>query len=178
MYCLKLTKIYIYIFIYNNKKAVHLMQPPFLVNADGNPYEFEYQRLVPGREHLTEAQLNPHVITNENGLPEIVSMDLDEEGTAAELQRRRGNLFVKNLIAPIDGETIRTSEEKRTCMLNVEEDYFIEEYKKELKLREMRVILYMIYFFVTLKLLDIQLTDLKIIYVTLIVEKLRHYARL
>ena len=60
------------------QQPVHLMQPPFLVNADGNPYELEYQRLVPGRENLTDAQLNPHVITNERGLPEIVNMDLDE----------------------------------------------------------------------------------------------------
>ncbi len=134
------------------QQPVHLMQPPFLVNADGNPYDLEYQRLVPGRENLTDAQLNPHVITNENGLPEIVSMDTeeDEDGQRRRLQlqedaaeagatARRGNMYRKNLIGPIDAETIRSSEEKRLCMLNEEEDYFIIEYRKELKLKEMRV---------------------------------------
>ncbi|RNA15427.1 PH-interacting, partial [Brachionus plicatilis] len=44
----------------------HLMPPPFLVDADGNPYDSQLQRLVPGREHLTDSQLVPHIITNEN----------------------------------------------------------------------------------------------------------------
>ena len=123
------------------QQPVHLMQPPFLVNADGNPYELEYQRLVPGRENLTDAQLNPHVITNERGMPEIVNMDMDEtaedqEQNQNQVVNNRGNFYVKNLIRPIDSVTIRTSEEKRLTLLDVEEDYFIIEYRKELKLRE------------------------------------------
>lgn len=123
------------------QQPVHLMQPPFLVNADGNPYELEYQRLVPGRENLTDAQLNPHVITNERGLPEIVNMDMDEDtqpgGDASQHSMRRNNLYVKNLMSPMDVVSQRTSEERRLRLLNEEEDYFIAEYRKELKIREM-----------------------------------------
>lgn len=130
------------------QQPVHLMQPPFLVNADGNPYDLEYQRLVPGRENLTDAQLNPHVITNENGLPEIVSMDPDEDGRPVEEREarsgdvapRRGNLYYKNLVSPIDAVTMRTSEDKRLLMRCIEEDYFIDEYRKELKMKEMKVV--------------------------------------
>lgn len=127
------------------QQPVHLMQPPFLVNADGNPYELEYQRLVPGRENLTDAQLNPQVITNERGLPEIINMDVDDEDQAAvnnpnsngESNERRGNFYVRNLISPIDIETITTSEQNRLNFLEEEETYFIEEYRKELKLKEL-----------------------------------------
>ncbi len=54
----------------------HLMPPPFLVNADGNPYGIEIQRLVPGRENSTDSQLNPHIVVNERGVPEILG-DMD-----------------------------------------------------------------------------------------------------
>ena len=48
----------------------------FLVNADGNPYGIEIQRLVPGRENSTDSQLNPHIVVNERGVPEILG-DMD-----------------------------------------------------------------------------------------------------
>ena len=78
----------------------HLMQPPFLVNADGNPFDLEFQRLVPGRENLTDAQLNPHVITNERGMPEIIGEngDIEEDNQ----NRARGNFWYRDLIRPLN----------------------------------------------------------------------------
>lgn len=37
----------------------HLLPPPFLVDVEGAPHPPEFQRLVPGREHLALAQLIP-----------------------------------------------------------------------------------------------------------------------
>ena len=85
----------------------HLMQPPFLVNADGNPYDVEYQRLVPGRENLTDAQLNPHVITNERGIAEIIGeAEADDDQPRNNENSRRGTFWVKDLIRPIDSITL------------------------------------------------------------------------
>ena len=35
----------------------HLLPPPFLVDVEGNPYPADIQRLVPGREHLSDSEL-------------------------------------------------------------------------------------------------------------------------
>ena len=37
--------------------APHLLPPPFLVDVEGNPYPADIQRLVPGREHLSDKEL-------------------------------------------------------------------------------------------------------------------------
>ena len=37
--------------------APHLLPPPFLVDMEGNPYPADIQRLVPGREHLSDKEL-------------------------------------------------------------------------------------------------------------------------
>jgi len=42
------------------------------VNSEGNSYQSDPQRLVPGPEQLTHAQLIPHVVAHENGLTEII----------------------------------------------------------------------------------------------------------
>ena len=89
----------------------HIMPPPFLVDADGNPYNSELQRLVPGRENLTDAQLIPHIITNENGLSEIIG-DREAEETEIEILRSR-NAWVKNLISPLNMAMLRISESSR-----------------------------------------------------------------
>ncbi|CAG7723230.1 unnamed protein product [Allacma fusca] len=52
--------------------ATHLMPPPFLVNADGNPYPPEVQRLVPGRERCNLDQLVPLVAVSAGGAREII----------------------------------------------------------------------------------------------------------
>ena len=81
----------------------HLMQPPFLVNAEGNPYDLEFQRLVPGREHLTDAQLNPRVITNERGMPEIIGENgVIEDENKYQQARPRGTAWVRDLIRPLN----------------------------------------------------------------------------
>lgn len=61
----------------------HLMPPPFLVDADGNPYPAQLQRLVPGRELLTDlTQLTPTmVVNNANGLAEIITTDQRDNNT-------------------------------------------------------------------------------------------------
>lgn len=78
----------------------HLMPPPFLVNSEGNPYESDLQRLVPGREHLTHAQLIPHVVTHENGLSEIIgdraAEDDDDDDVAANRPSTSGALNHNN----------------------------------------------------------------------------------
>ena len=78
----------------------HLMPPPFLVNSEGNPYESDLQRLVPGREHLTHAQLSPHVVTHENGLSEIIgdraAEDDDDDDVAANRPSTSGALNHNN----------------------------------------------------------------------------------
>ncbi len=116
----------------------HLMPPPFLVDADGNPYSAEYQRLVPGRENLSDAQLHPNVITHENGLAEIIGDTSDESENVNNnnYAARRRSLWVKDLIRPLDTQVLKTSEASRLTKLDLEEDYFITEYKKELHANE------------------------------------------
>ena len=92
----------------------HLMPPPFLVNADGNPYGREFQRLVPGREHLSDMQLNPHVITNERGLPEIIGTEAEADGNASNepaasnaAVNQRSIQWLKDVIKPLDPVILR-----------------------------------------------------------------------
>lgn len=46
----------------------HLMPPPFLVDADGNPHPAKYQRFVPGRETCTTEQLVPNLTIGADGV--------------------------------------------------------------------------------------------------------------
>jgi hypothetical protein len=114
----------------------HLMPPAFLVNADGHPYPIEYQRLVPGREHLSDLQLNPHVVVNERGQQEIIGDMNNEVGnislddTLLRTQNTRRNLWKKNLIQPLDPVTLRSDEEYRNNKQKVEEDFILTEYYK------------------------------------------------
>ena len=130
------------------QRAPHLMQPPFLVDADGNPHPKDYQRLVPGRENLSEAQLEPDMITNENGIAEIIGervIDHQEEAesnqheeetsTNENFNRRRHIQFEKDLIRPLDAVLLKSAEETRLLKLKTEEKYFLEEKEKEEKRR-------------------------------------------
>ena len=56
-----------YVLDEQTQQAPHLMPPPFLVDIDGNPYPPAFQRLVPGRERINEAQLIPEFHVNEEG---------------------------------------------------------------------------------------------------------------
>lgn len=48
--------------------APHLLPPPFLVDVEGNPYPADIQKLVPGREHLSDKELLvPNVSDNVAG---------------------------------------------------------------------------------------------------------------
>lgn len=112
----------------------HLMPPPFLVDADGNPYNSDLQRLVPGRENLTDAQLIPHIITNENGVSEIIGDRESEENQHLEQlnENQRNatrNTWLKCLIRPLESSKMRTNELERCQSLDQEES----NYKKELK---------------------------------------------
>ena len=137
------------------QRAPHLMQPPFLVDADGNPYSAEYQRLVPGRENLSEAQLEPDIITNENGVSEIIGeRELDNQEEVDIIQnseasnnehfnRRRRIQFEKDLIRPLDVVVLKTSESMRLFKLEIEVNFFKiekekeEKRKQQLKLKEL-----------------------------------------
>ncbi|KAH8278786.1 hypothetical protein KR018_009477, partial [Drosophila ironensis] len=46
----------------------HLMPPPFLVDADGNPHPTKYQRYVPGRENCSTDQLIPNLTVGVDGV--------------------------------------------------------------------------------------------------------------
>ncbi|XP_030376234.1 bromodomain and WD repeat-containing protein 3 isoform X2 [Scaptodrosophila lebanonensis] len=46
----------------------HLMPPPFLVDADGNPHPAKYQRFVPGRETCSTDQLIPNLTVGIDGI--------------------------------------------------------------------------------------------------------------
>lgn len=46
----------------------HLMPPPFLVDADGNPHPTKYQRFVPGRESCSMDQLIPNLTVGVDGV--------------------------------------------------------------------------------------------------------------
>lgn len=116
----------------------HLMPPAFLVNADGHPYSIDFQRLVPGRENLSDLQLNPHVVVNDRGQPEIIG-DLDSEDIEVNVtsddntvrtQNRRRNLWKKNVIPPLDAVALRTDEEHRINKQKVEDEYITTEYHK------------------------------------------------
>ena len=114
----------------------HLMPPAFLVNADGHPFPIEYQRLVPGREHLSDLQLNPHVVVNERGQQEIIGDMNNEAGnlslddTLLRTQNTRRNLWKKNLVQPLDPVTLRSDEEYRINKQRVEEDFITAEWYK------------------------------------------------
>ncbi|XP_034662563.1 bromodomain and WD repeat-containing protein 3 isoform X3 [Drosophila subobscura] len=46
----------------------HLMEPPNLVDADGNPHPIKYQRFVPGREDWTNDQLTTNLYVGVDGM--------------------------------------------------------------------------------------------------------------
>lgn len=46
----------------------HLMPPPFLVDADGNPHPSRFQRFVPGRESCSLDQLIPNLTVGVDGV--------------------------------------------------------------------------------------------------------------
>ena len=118
------------------QQAPHLMPPAFLVDADGNPYPAEVQRLVPGREGLTDlAQLTPTVaVNNANGLVEIivVSNNVGLSSSSSTATGSSSNAWVRNLARPLDERTLRAHQAQRLAKLEAEETRFIPEYKKEL----------------------------------------------
>lgn len=116
------------------QQAPHLMPPPFLVNADGHPYPVDLQRLVPGRENLTDLELNPTVIVNENGRSEIIGDGLVEQNTNNNdetQQTRRRNLYKKNVIRQLEDVLLKTNEEYRLDRLENEIKYYYTELYKE-----------------------------------------------
>ena len=135
------------------QRAPHLMQPPFLVDADGNPHITEFQRLVPGRENLSAAQLEPDIITNENGVAEIIgereTITLEENfvnqngetiSTNENSERRTRIQFEKDLIRPLDIVLIKSSESIRLMKLDSEEKiYKIEKDKEEKRKHDMKL---------------------------------------
>uniref|UniRef100_A0A8C5M0Z6 Bromodomain and WD repeat domain containing 1 n=1 Tax=Leptobrachium leishanense TaxID=445787 RepID=A0A8C5M0Z6_9ANUR len=62
------------------QQAPHLMPPPFLVDADGNPHPLRYQRLVPGREDCADEQLIPQLGYAETSYGEIVEQVIGQQG--------------------------------------------------------------------------------------------------
>jgi WD40 repeat protein len=127
-------------------QSPHLMPPPFLIDAEGNPYSAEFQRLVPGRgENANYAELNPQVIINDRGMPEIIADgDLDDDTPPANVANRNDDsdtngptlTFPKDLIQPLDSVTLRTNETVRLAKMNSEIDYFDKELKKQKYLKE------------------------------------------
>ena len=77
-----------YVLDEQNQMAPHLMPPPFLVDIDGNPYQSEFQLLIPGRNasNLPQLRIEEPVATGD--LPPLIA-----EITAAE-----GIIFVNILI--------------------------------------------------------------------------------
>ncbi|XP_068153954.1 bromodomain and WD repeat-containing protein 3 [Drosophila tropicalis] len=67
----------------------HLMPPPFLVDADGNPHPTKYQRFVPGRENCSADQLIPNLTIGVDGV-------VIEDNAPA-------NLIQPNAVAPVAG---------------------------------------------------------------------------
>ncbi|GFR63055.1 bromodomain and WD repeat-containing protein 3-like [Elysia marginata] len=73
-----------YVLDEQTQQAPHVMPPPFLVDIDGNPYPSNIQRLVPGRENHSEANLIPQMAVNADGDNEVVGDRVQEnrEGPA------------------------------------------------------------------------------------------------
>ncbi|KAK3780024.1 hypothetical protein RRG08_029717 [Elysia crispata] len=61
-----------YVLDEQTQQAPHVMPPPFLVDIDGNPYPAKVQRLVPGRENCSEANLIPQMAVNADGDSEVI----------------------------------------------------------------------------------------------------------
>uniref|UniRef100_H2ZK12 BRWD/PHIP N-terminal domain-containing protein n=1 Tax=Ciona savignyi TaxID=51511 RepID=H2ZK12_CIOSA len=55
------------------QQAPNRMPPPFLVDVDGNPHPPAFQRLVPGRQQLSNDSLIPMVVAADNGVPLIMN---------------------------------------------------------------------------------------------------------
>lgn len=64
--------------------APNVMPPPFLVNADGQPYPPEVQRLVPGKERCSQTFLNQQRVRRTD---ETANVDVEREalGLAAQI---------------------------------------------------------------------------------------------
>ncbi|XP_017866897.1 PREDICTED: PH-interacting protein isoform X2 [Drosophila arizonae] len=61
----------------------HLMPPPFLVDADGNPHPTKYQRFVPGRERCSMDQLIPNLTVGIDGI--VIEDNINAPPNAAAL---------------------------------------------------------------------------------------------
>ncbi|KAL2096562.1 hypothetical protein ACEWY4_008710 [Coilia grayii] len=73
------------------QQAPHLMPPPFLVDVDGNPHPPRFQRLVPGRENISDEHLVPqlgYVATSDGEVVEQVISQQPGESVEAPSGRR------------------------------------------------------------------------------------------
>ncbi|XP_017351454.2 bromodomain and WD repeat-containing protein 3 isoform X2 [Ictalurus punctatus] len=75
------------------QQAPHLMPPPFLVDVDGNPHPPGYQRLVPGRENVTDEHLVPQLgyVATSDG--EVVEQVISQQPAESEDPQARRNLL-------------------------------------------------------------------------------------
>lgn len=73
------------------QQAPHLMPPPFLVDVDGNPHPPRFQRLVPGRENITDEHLVPQLgyVATSDG--EVVEQVISQQ--PAESEEPRHNIL-------------------------------------------------------------------------------------
>lgn len=72
-----------YVLDEQTQQPPHLMPPPFLVNIDGVPLAPQYQRLVPGRERCSIAQLVPQMGETASGDREVLDQPVIPEPLAA-----------------------------------------------------------------------------------------------
>ncbi|XP_023331466.1 bromodomain and WD repeat-containing protein 3 isoform X10 [Eurytemora carolleeae] len=89
--------------------APHLLPPPFLVDSDGNPYPADIQRLVPGREHLSDQEL---LVPN---LTEVESPSPNRRRRSSEAVQRQDRVTtpasnIDQLIAELAATTPREGE--------------------------------------------------------------------
>ncbi|XP_013385977.1 bromodomain and WD repeat-containing protein 3 [Lingula anatina] len=71
-----------YVLDEQTQQPPHLMPPPFLVDIDGNPHPPSFQRLVPGRQNMSEGQLIPAMGVTPNGDREV--LDIQEQAESEE----------------------------------------------------------------------------------------------
>lgn len=79
----------------------HLMPPPFLVDADGNPHPPKYQRFVPGRENCSTEQLIPNFTVGADGVVIEDNPQLPQNANAAGINPNGSFSHIDRLIAAL-----------------------------------------------------------------------------
>ena len=116
----------------------HLLPPPLLINSLNAPYELNYQRLVQGRENMSQEEYDERKVMFGDGSFELMD-DFDYQAfknsknssQAASTQNffKTFNCSVRNIVKKLNQAEIQSDVNSRLAKLENEEKYFRDEFK-------------------------------------------------